>query len=1093
MKRGLGVLIIGIMVGALVYGAIISAPLVLANGVDDNKAYEDFWRILNNEAYLLVSFNESLSSGNPNATLARKLIDNSREGELNSANISAQIWLALEELKKSGVKLYYSADELRRMAENISKNGLSRETVNELKAQGWTDEEITALEDYIAKNADNISGGFDMGSFLTNFSRAFVLVGFKYADYETWVLEKWKWSNPGKSESEIINTYKNAKKQIVPDLANPWSKFYHSYLSGDVNGMSSSLDSLVNGVDSLLLGSRWMTVSGGGIIVRDVAENGVVNNQLALYTKDYYWPTALEAYKQVRRVYVLVNAIKLGNNNPEVRAMLNREVAELKDSLVAYVKQGPFPQPSPSQSPMLPCLPGKCDVALSNSGETLPLTQSSTSQPTDIALNVNSNYGYIDGVQVTLEKSLRPDGHVEYKVRVEFSVERNQISDVSITLTTPDGTDSVHYSTLATGQHQWESKTFISSGTITSSGDSVVISGNIRITYVSTDSPTPNSAPVSPSSSSTSSVSTSGLREQEFTKSFYFRVTYDDFLQASNVRVYLTPQPSSVSAGGHVTFKLSVENGNNVSIRGYWRADLDLPDENGVVSTMHYSGNLMVGASSSSTATIATVSYPKAGDYRYSVTFYFGNNSKTVSGTVHVSASSGSSNDYRLWIGGVAPESAQLKEGDTVGFNVKIGNSYSSTQRALVKLYVDGELKDSKEVDVGTSGTSVTLHWVAQAGEHSYTVKLYRLVNGQELWEDSWSGSLKVARDPDGLYAWLDVAPNPVNVDGTVNVKVRVENHNSNECFYQGTIKVVDDSGLILWPKKDYSVAGPITYPCEIFEPDYTISGRVLTIGHDRTMVQNFTLEHVSKNMTLHLIIGGVEMASAKVDVVQPGPVIITMDCPNTVAIDDEAHCTVHLTLVKQKNITLHLKEIEFGGRKVWPVNLSSVWVEQEEIKLIPHYTHRLSFSINIDDALANYYFGKKPWDPIDRWVFEESFKDRFAGYSYLVRVEFDNGIGVSDTFEIVTPSDLKELAKTAERGKAVVSELIRGKKVPNDIRDVLALLKTPTKITTKTGAKTLGKAIWGPINLILGIADFHDWFFGPRPSDSDSNNIIGG
>ncbi len=100
MKRGLGVLIIGIMFGALVYGAIISAPLVLANGVDDNKAYEDFWKILNNQAYLLVSFNESLSSGNPNATLARKLIDNSREGELNSANISAQIWLALEELKK---------------------------------------------------------------------------------------------------------------------------------------------------------------------------------------------------------------------------------------------------------------------------------------------------------------------------------------------------------------------------------------------------------------------------------------------------------------------------------------------------------------------------------------------------------------------------------------------------------------------------------------------------------------------------------------------------------------------------------------------------------------------------------------------------------------------------------------------------------------------------------------------------------------------------------------------------------------------------------------------------------------------------------
>ncbi|NJE54349.1 hypothetical protein [Thermococcus sp. 21S9] len=71
----------------------------------------------------------------------------------------------------------------------------------------------------------------------------------------------------------------------------------------------------------------------------------------------------------------------------------------------------------------------------------------------------------------------------------------------------------------------------------------------------------------------------------------------------------------------------------------------------------------------------------------------------------------------------------------------------------------------------------------------------------------------------------------------------------------------------------------------------------------------------------------------------------------------------------------------------------------------------------------------------------------------------------------------MKELAKTAESAKAVVSELIRTKKAPKDIREVLTLLKTPAKITTKTGAKTVGKAIWGPINLILGITDFHDQF----------------
>ena len=51
-----------------------------------------------------------------------------------------------------------------------------------------------------------------------------------------------------------------------------------------------------------------------------------------------------------------------------------------------------------------------------------------------------------------------------------------------------------------------------------------------------------------------------------------------------------------------------------------------------------------------------------------------------------------------------------------MGFNVKISDSYASTERALVKLYVDGELKDSKPLNVSTSGASVTLHWLLRQG-----------------------------------------------------------------------------------------------------------------------------------------------------------------------------------------------------------------------------------------------------------------------------------------------------------------------------------------------------------------------------------------
>jgi len=77
-----------------------------------------------------------------------------------------------------------------------------------------------------------------------------------------------------------------------------------------------------------------------------------------------------------------------------------------------------------------------------------------------------------------------------------------------------------------------------------------------------------------------------------------------------------------------------------------------------------------------------------------------------------------------------------------VSFDVKSDSSYQGTKRAIVKLYVDDELKDLKKVNVSTSSASVSLHWVAQAGEHSYS-----LVDNQELWEDSWNGKISVISD----------------------------------------------------------------------------------------------------------------------------------------------------------------------------------------------------------------------------------------------------------------------------------------------------------------------------------------------------------
>ena len=194
-------------------------------------------------------------------------------------------------------------------------------------------------------------------------------------------------------------------------------------------------------------------------------------------------------------------------------------------------------------------------------------------------------------------------------------------------------------------------------------------------------------------------------------------------------------------------------------------------------------------------------------------------------------------------------------EGDTVGFNVKIGSTYPSTERALVKLYVDGELKDSKEVDVGTSGTSVTLHWVAQAGGHDYTVKLYRLVNDHELWEDSWSDSLKVARDPDGLYAWLEVVPDRVDSGDGVVAFITIEN--TADYAQTWPVELVDNTGNVWWPESDKYV----------LDTNYTLSKGIITIQPHKTAHIMVTGIEVYQNTTFYLKVGGITMAMAYVEV----------------------------------------------------------------------------------------------------------------------------------------------------------------------------------------------------------------------------------
>ena len=142
-----------------------------------------------------------------------------------------------------------------------------------------------------------------------------------------------------------------------------------------------------------------------------------------------------------------------------------------------------------------------------------------------------------------------------------------------------------------------------------------------------------------------------------------------------------------------------------------------------------------------------------------------------------------------------------------------------------------------------------------------------------------------------------------------------------------------------------------------------------------------------------------------------------------------------------------------------------------------------LTITVTINDKLADYYFGERPWDPIDRWVFKESFKDRFAGYTYLVEAKFSSGITVSDVFEVAKQSEFDEAVEAGKNAKAIISEAARASKVAKEGLTVLG----------KNTPKLISRG-WLVVNILLLGADIHDWFFGPKPdTGEDGNSIVGG
>lgn len=171
---------------------------------------------------------------------------------------------------------------------------------------------------------------------------------------------------------------------------------------------------------------------------------------------------------------------------------------------------------------------------------------------------------------------------------------------------------------------------------------------------------------------------------------------------------------------------------------------------------------------------------------------------------------------------------------------------------------------------------------------------------------------------------------------------------------------------------------------------------------------------------------------------------------------------------------SLELRQIWFGGKKVWEEGTSSVKsviMDSKSYTLTPSDT--IQVRIILDDDFANWYFGKDPLDPLDA-----SYKEQLGGYTYNIKFVFEDDV-ISEDLVMVKDKGI------VEEAKAFVSDIKNDIEAGEYVAAGLLMLKAGSKI-----AKFGGIAF---TVLLIGV-DIYDWLFAPDPdSGFDNNDVVGG
>ena len=917
MNRVVSLMFVGLILGLTVSGAmnagLASAEPAVAQS--SGSAYSKFWELLNREASLVVELNKTV-----NTTIAQELIENSEGGELNTANISALIWNSLLRLKASGVKLHYTAQELREMADNISRNGLPDDVIQELKEQGWSDGEIGDLETYIASHANDTMGDFDMGSFLGNFSTAMVRVGFKYAGYEAWALQRNYWRT---TKTPDMSDYDDSNQILNPDLTLDWDSLHGAYEANDYGRMYDAIITLTSDIRKVIESTNH-------------APNGSV------FKDSYYWPGALRAYNLTRQAYVLLQSIKLGNGNEEIKWLLNGKVMGLQDALMVAPKK----QQSSGSLPLPPRPIGPIPVRY----------------PLNPPVSIQSDYGMVSVKNVDVVVDSLANGELSYHVQLALSAEGNIVNNVRIVVRDVNGevTGEVGMISPSDGVVVWSSPEF-------SAGigfESLKIAGTVNVVYTSTDGSTPLSSPGDVRLQSTGGLGAeSGPRTFEVTEE-YSKTVSPSYI-APNIVFRIEPSTPLASPERTVHFKVHIENRDHSPINGYWTVYFSVPDEKGVSHLVGVSGYAQISGGGSYSEVAKNITYPRNGEYSYWGVFKSGDYSTAYSGKIVVS------DRYGVDILKVTHSPEYPSNGAGAVFSVLLRNNLNYSTTREVKLFIDGELTSFERVTLPARGTLNTslLSFGLDPGWHEYEVTC-----GNSSWKDRI-----LERSPNQQFAVsLEAFPTELEGGGTVWFTIHVKNFENTALSLSGFVE--DGNGAVI-----KRIDG--------FEGRIPVGGKNISFSYTVYGVGNHTFKVFLDNSDGKPNgVGEEHWAEVKVEVKPTTSAYATLDCPQSVPQNDEraSQCEIKVWNLENHTFSTKITKVVFGNNVIWNgTNTVAATIDQVSITVPPHGVNNVSLTFTVN-GIATLLFG------------DSFFNYKLPEYSpYLVKVYFTNLPPASDRVEI--------------------------------------------------------------------------------------------